>query len=121
MNANTLGELLWTNDAGSMNPTLACCAGGTVNDVLVSVVTGAIRGHLVAHNQPVQDLFCAIPVSMRRPDDFDLRNESTMVWGASSWTLSLVGLVLVDVINMRGTPSTTAACDEFLTNGGAMA
>lgn len=45
--------------------------GGTVNDVLVSAMTGALRQYLVAKGQDVEDLNfrAAVPVNIRKPEE----------------------------------------------------
>lgn len=47
--------------------------GGTVNDVLLSAFTGALRRYLEDQEQPVQGLNirAIVPVSLRKPDEFD--------------------------------------------------
>eukprot|EP01134_Creolimax_fragrantissima_P007451 CFRG7451T1 len=50
----------------------------TVNDVVLSCAAGAIRDYMLENNEPVQDLVCGIPFSMRRADDFSLSNHATM-------------------------------------------
>lgn len=45
--------------------------GGTVNDVLVSALTGALRQYLIHRDQPVDGLNfrAAVPVNLRKPDE----------------------------------------------------
>jgi diacylglycerol O-acyltransferase len=45
--------------------------GGTVNDVLLAVVTGALRRYLLGHGQPVDglDIRAAVPVNLRSPNE----------------------------------------------------
>jgi diacylglycerol O-acyltransferase / wax synthase len=48
-------------------------AGGTVNDVLVSILTGALRRYLVSQNQRVEgiEFRAAIPVNLRTPAEME--------------------------------------------------
>lgn len=68
----TLKRAAWTTpiplaDVKAIKSTL----GGTVNDVLVSAVTGGLRRYLIGRGQPVDDLNfrAAIPVNLRPRDD----------------------------------------------------
>jgi diacylglycerol O-acyltransferase / wax synthase len=46
-------------------------AGGTVNDVLVSILTGALRRYMIGQNQRVEgiEFRAAIPVNLRSPEE----------------------------------------------------
>jgi WS/DGAT/MGAT family acyltransferase len=44
-------------------------AGGTVNDVLISAVSGAINSYLVDHGAEPMDLATMVPVNLRAPDE----------------------------------------------------
>jgi diacylglycerol O-acyltransferase / wax synthase len=48
-------------------------AGGTVNDVLVSILTGALRRYLIGQNQRVEgiEFRAAIPVNLRSPEEME--------------------------------------------------
>ncbi len=48
-------------------------AGGTVNDVLVSILTGALRRYLLSQNQRVEgiEFRAAIPVNLRSPEEME--------------------------------------------------
>jgi len=48
-------------------------AGGTVNDVLVSILTGALRRYLISQNQRVEgiEFRAAIPVNLRSPEEME--------------------------------------------------
>jgi diacylglycerol O-acyltransferase / wax synthase len=48
--------------------------GGTVNDVVLAVVTGALRGFLQQRGEPVDDvtLKAMVPVSVRREDEYGM-------------------------------------------------
>jgi WS/DGAT/MGAT family acyltransferase len=48
--------------------------GGTVNDVVLAVVTGALRGFLQQRGEPVDDvtLKAMVPVSVRRDDEYGM-------------------------------------------------
>lgn len=66
-------------DVKTMKNNLGC----TVNDVLVAILTGALRRHLSKVNQLVEDdLLFFVPVSMRKMDDWSLGNKvsTVMVW-----------------------------------------
>ncbi len=39
--------------------------GGTVNDVLLTVVTGALRRYLASHDAPLEDVHSLVPVNLR--------------------------------------------------------
>ena len=45
--------------------------GGTVNDILLSTMTGALRRYLLQHGEPVEGLNfrAAVPVNLRSPDE----------------------------------------------------
>lgn len=70
--------------------------GGTVNDVLINAVTGGIRRFLIRNGEPVDGLNfrAAIPVNLRKPNDFSLGNK--------------FGLVFLSSHRYRGSPGTTA-------------
>jgi diacylglycerol O-acyltransferase / wax synthase len=56
--------------------------GVTVNDILVSALTSALRKHIINIGQAdimESNLVCAIPVSIRRPDDFEPGNKVSIV------------------------------------------
>ena len=80
----TLKRAAWTRpiplaDVKYIKDTL----GGTVNDVLVSAVTGGLRRYLIMHNQPVKDLNfrAAIPVNLRDKEDMlELGNKFGLVF-----------------------------------------
>jgi WS/DGAT/MGAT family acyltransferase len=80
----TLKRAAWTRpiplaDVKAIKSTL----GGTVNDVLVSAVTGGLRRYLVTHGQPVDGLNfrAAIPVNLRAPDEgLELGNKFGLVF-----------------------------------------
>jgi WS/DGAT/MGAT family acyltransferase len=48
--------------------------GGTVNDVVLAVVTGALRGFMQQRGEPVEDitLKAMVPVSVRRDDEYGM-------------------------------------------------
>lgn len=57
--------------------------GGTVNDVLVSALTGALRRYLVQRDQPVEGLNfrAAVPVNLRKSDEMgELGNKFGLVF-----------------------------------------
>lgn len=51
--------------------------GVTVNDVLLALITGAIRRHLIAHNQDLnQPIRIVVPVNMRKKDEeIEIKNK----------------------------------------------
>jgi WS/DGAT/MGAT family acyltransferase len=56
--------------------------GGTINDVLLSIVTRAVARYVKLHRQPIEDRFVRIvcPVSLRREDQLDsLGNQITFL------------------------------------------
>jgi len=70
----------WTqvslNEVKTMKTHFKC----TVNDILVAILTGAYHNYLSKKHLLLQtDLLTAIPVSMRKPDDWTLNNQSTTV------------------------------------------
>eukprot|EP00121_Abeoforma_whisleri_P011590 Awhi_evm1s10695 len=54
--------------------------GVTVNDVLLGCATGSLRKYMVEENEPMQELTCGIPFSMRSQDDWSLSNNATMAF-----------------------------------------
>ena len=54
----------------------------TVNDVLVSALTGAFREYILKSEGKLKDkdLLTYIPVSMRKPNDWELGNKVSIVW-----------------------------------------
>lgn len=80
----TLKRAAWTQpipmaDVKAIKTTL----GGTVNDVLVSAVTGGLRRYLIGHHQPVDNLNfrAAIPVNLRAADEpLELGNKFGLVF-----------------------------------------
>ncbi len=68
----TIKRAAWTRPISLADVKLIKGAlGGTVNDVLVSAVTGGLRRYLIGRNQPVDNLNfrAAIPVNLRPPDE----------------------------------------------------
>jgi diacylglycerol O-acyltransferase len=59
----------------------ARAGGGTLNDVGLAVVAGALRAHALRHGEPPQaPLKAMVPVSMRRPDEIGSGNRISMVY-----------------------------------------
>lgn len=55
----------------------------SVNDVILATLTGALRKYMLDHatkGQFEDEISCAVPVSMRAPDDWRLGNKATMIW-----------------------------------------
>jgi WS/DGAT/MGAT family acyltransferase len=53
--------------------------GGTVNDVVLTAVTGALHGYLLARGEMVDRFVVSMPVSTRAPDDHDPSGNKTGV------------------------------------------
>ncbi len=62
--------------------TLSGELGGTINDVLLTAATGAMRRYLVGRDQPVDglDLRATVPVNLRPPEDTSLGNKFGLVF-----------------------------------------
>jgi len=79
-NSGTQKRVSWTqvslDDVKKIKNHFNC----TVNDVLVAVLTGAIRNAVIEEKIPLDSKFlCAIPVSMRALDDWSLTNKAVTV------------------------------------------
>ncbi|KNC84741.1 hypothetical protein SARC_03053 [Sphaeroforma arctica JP610] len=78
-NAEGIKSVAWTEGVPLEDVKIIKNAFGmTVNDVVLSVATGAIREYMVENNEPIQDLTVGIPFSMRSVNDEGLANKATM-------------------------------------------
>lgn len=84
--------------------------GGTINDVFLATVSGAVREYLLQHGElPDTTLTCTVPVSVRQPHEMG-------EWGnrLATWFVALATDVENPVERLHAISEVTATCKEIL-------